>query len=264
MRSVFFDAHYLCTSMMKNHRAVQSKKPCVKCDRSAILYKRCAVRLDTNQENYFANHKSVLKLKYQTKKAMSEFERMTDHMDRLRRSQRRSPRPEFLHPPMSSNCPFFMMRDDADLFLSTAKALLLVHDKFSPGAVGCRKYMRLMILKCHPDKFATSICPPRTTPDVPIWTQAVHHFSSTLINIANIESADPKYQDRIVSQRKEFFTCLEASRTIVREFEDWKQSPEGGTATAPPVEYERVLARWTDYLHCKTFDSFFDVWKCRL
>lgn len=257
--------------------STQPTKRCDKCQgyksRSnfASHYRRCTgerTKMTKKEINrrYFTNHKNALQLKYQTRRATEAYNKMNEFKQRILQPIRRiAPRrPIFRHPPMSNNCPFFLMRNDEDLFINTAKTILAVHDQFSKDTVGSKKYMRMIIMKCHPDKFATNIYSPQASTDMPTWIAAVQHFSSTLINISNIESADPKFQKQIERQRDEFFACLEASRPIVEMFDKWKQAECSQPTTFSqeyPVEYKRCLDKWSMFLHCDTFEDFFEVWK---
>lgn len=266
--------------MLKSPWGSQPKKTCDKCgkDKSksnfAGHYRRCKgarakmTKKEINQR-YFANHKTVLKMKYQQKRAAAEFDKMKQFMLAMHRPiQCDIPdRPLFMPPPMTSSCPFFLMKDYDDLYINTAKVLLVIHDKFASHQVGSKKYMMKLILKCHPDKFASNIYAPRVPADAPRWKAAVQHFSSTLINIANINNVDDKFQEQIARQKSEFFACLEASRSIVEKFDSWKQAcvePMSKTTTLAeenPEEYRQGIEKWKEYLHCDTFDRFFEVWK---
>lgn len=183
------------------------------------------------RQRYDANHKDVLRQQHLMNRARSDYNKMVKE----RQSLASSTRPRMVFPSMSKECPFFGMRDNEELYLRTAKTMIDIRDELFPDgkdARWSRKYVRAMLLKCHPDRFASSIYEP-TRAEIPEWTRAVNHFSSMIHNLN-------------ATQQLEFVECLAQARRFLARIEEWERGDSG--------------SRWAVYSDCTTFDQFYARW----
>lgn len=183
------------------------------------------------KQRYDANHKDVLRQQHLMNRARSDYAKMA----KARQSLVALARPRMVYPSMSKECPFFLMRGNEELYLRTATAMIDIRDEFFPDSKNARwsrKYVRAMLLKCHPDRFASSIYEP-SREELPEWTRAVNHFSSMILNLNT-------------TQQSEFVECLNQTRGFLTRLERWETGDRASS--------------WADYTDCTTFDQFYARW----